>query len=152
LSQVLESLPFAGVLAFAGILCALARGLTLTRIDAIAMHLRFIGASRGERTNTEQKRGGRGQCSARDGLGQLHLKLLLMIKIADERLNKVSHLTAKETATPLRLLQDDWKIVRPTVQDCKELQSVEQEARSSRATIETRYGAVHADFAPTIHI
>ena len=94
------------------------------------MHLRFIGAGRGERSNTEQKRSGRGQCSARDGLGQLHLKFLLVIKIADERLNKVSHLTVKETATLLRLLQGDWEfVVRPTMQDCKEPQSVEQEAR-----------------------
>jgi hypothetical protein len=58
-----------------------------------------------------------------------------MIKIADERLNKVSHLTAKETATLLRLLQGDWNVVRPTVQDCKEPQSVEQEARSSRGVV-----------------
>jgi len=54
LSHFLESLAFAGVLAFAGILRALAGGLTLTRIDAIAMDLGFIGAGRGERTNTEQ--------------------------------------------------------------------------------------------------
>ena len=59
-----------------------------------------------------------------------------MIKIADERLNKVSHLTVKETATLLRLLQGDWEfVVRPTMQDCKEPQSVEQEARSSRGVI-----------------
>jgi hypothetical protein len=42
-----------------------------------------------------------------------------MIKIADERLNKVSHLTVEETATLLRLLQGDWEfVVRPTMQDC----------------------------------
>jgi hypothetical protein len=100
------------------------------------MDLGFIGASRGERTNTEQKRGGRRNRGAGDGLGHLHLKFLLMIKIADERLNKVSHLTVKETATLLRLLQGDWEfVVRPTMQDCKEPQSVEQEARSSRGVI-----------------
>jgi hypothetical protein len=79
LSHFLESLALAGILAFAGILRALARGLTLTRIDAIAMHLGFIGASRGERTETEQKRGGRGNRGAGDGLGHLHLKFLIMI-------------------------------------------------------------------------
>jgi hypothetical protein len=79
LSHFLESLALAGILAFAGILRALARGLTLTRIYAVAMDLGFIGASRGERTNTEQKRGGRGNRGAGDGLGHLHLKFLLMI-------------------------------------------------------------------------
>ena len=79
LSHFLESLALAGILAFAGILRALARGLTLTRIYAVAMDLGFIGASCGERTNTEQKRGGRGNRGAGDGLGHLHLKFLLMI-------------------------------------------------------------------------
>jgi hypothetical protein len=91
LSHFLESLALAGVLAFAGILRALAGRLALTRIDAITMHLGFISAGGGERSNTEQKRGGCGKRGARDGLGHLHLKFLLMIKIADERLNKVSH-------------------------------------------------------------
>src|SRR5258708_33416486 len=79
LSHFLESLALAGILAFAGILRALARGLTLTRIDAIAMHLGFIGASRGERTETEQKRGVRSYRGARDGLGHLHRKFVLII-------------------------------------------------------------------------
>jgi hypothetical protein len=79
LGHFLESLALAGILAFAGILRALARGLTLTRIDAVAMNLGFIGAGRSERTNTEQKRGGRGNRGAGDGLGHLHLKFLLMM-------------------------------------------------------------------------
>jgi hypothetical protein len=44
------------------------------------------------------------------------------LTIADERLNEVSHLTIEETATLPRLLQGDWDIVRPTVQDCKKPQ------------------------------
>jgi hypothetical protein len=43
------------------------------------MDLGFIGASRGERTNTEQKRGGGRNRGAGDGLGHLHLNFLLMI-------------------------------------------------------------------------
>jgi hypothetical protein len=125
LSHFLESLALARVLALAGILCALAGRLALTRIDAITMHLGFISAGGGERSNTEQKRGGCGKHGARDGLGHLHLKFLLMIKIADERLNKVSHLTVDKTAAWQRLLQDDGEIiVRPTMHDCRGARTV----------------------------
>jgi hypothetical protein len=110
LSHFLESLALAGVLAFAGILRAFARGLAFTRVDTVTMHLGFIGARGGERGNTEQKRGGCGERGARDGLGYLHLKLLLVIKIADERLIK-SLITVEETAALLRLLQSDGEIV-----------------------------------------
>jgi hypothetical protein len=109
LGHFLESLALAGVLAFAGILRALAGRLALTRIHSVTMHLGFIGAGGGERSDTEQKRGGCGERGARDGPGHLHLKLLLMFKIADEGLNKVSHLTLDKTAAWKRLLQDDAK-------------------------------------------
>jgi hypothetical protein len=36
-----------------------------------------------------------------------------MIEIADEWLNKVSHLTVNETAARQRLLQDDGEIIVP---------------------------------------
>jgi hypothetical protein len=96
LSQFFKALTLAGVLALAGVIRAFARGLTLTRIGAIAMHLRFIGSSGADRDDAKEKRGGCGNRGSGDGLGRLHKNSSKWLR---SRMSgcKVSHLTQKET-------------------------------------------------------
>jgi hypothetical protein len=62
-----------------------------------------------------------------------------MIKIADERLNKVSHLTVKETATLLRLLQGESQ------------NTVRNHSMSSQDRIDAFEAAVGFTSAPALH-
>src|SRR5688500_15963161 len=58
--QLEEAGTFAGVLALAGVLRGLARGLALARVDAFALHLAFVGSG-SHRSGREEQGGGSGQ-------------------------------------------------------------------------------------------
>src|SRR3984957_2294180 len=79
LGHFLKALALARILALAGVLLTLARGLTFTRIDAIAMHLRFIGGGSADRNDAKQKCGRRGNRRTRNRLSSQHESFLAVI-------------------------------------------------------------------------
>jgi hypothetical protein len=93
LCHLFKALAFAGVLALARIIRPFARRLTLARIDAITMYLRLVGGCGGDGCDAEKESGGRGNGRSRDWLRDQHRKLLVLVKVADEELSSLTHLT-----------------------------------------------------------